>query len=289
MRPLRIAIVGLGLIGGSMALALKEALAAEVELTGLDNGEAIVSEALQRQIIDRGAVSFADIGEQDIVFICTPVLQMLPVLQALIPFLSPGTVITDVGSTKQHLSGQLLELIPDHISYIGGHPMAGREKSGLLAADKNLFVDKWYILTQGIHATEEQYRQLAGLLKKTGAKVTRMDAADHDSGAALMSHIPHVAAAALVNVLLAHDKPEHLLTLMGGGFRDTTRIASSDADMWSDICLTNKAEIAAGLRAYGAIIDDVVKAIETDNRENLHLFFSTAKRTRNTMLAQEEG
>src|SRR5262249_22005098 len=127
---------------------------------------------------------------------------------------------------------------PDSLSYIGGHPMAGREKSGILAADKALFNNKWYILSQGINAGPEDYQVLSDLLLATGAKPIAMCATEHDCGAAYMSHIPHVIAAGLVNLLQSGPSQETLSKLMGGGFRDTTRIASSDADMWADICLT---------------------------------------------------
>jgi len=287
MKAARIAIIGLGLIGGSLGLALKNALGSKVKITGVDRCSSSLAEAKQRGAVDIISADDHALANQDIVFVCTPVLQIGLVMQQILPYLTAGTIITDVGSTKLFLLEQLRDIMPAGLSYIGGHPMAGREKSGITAADKNLFVNKWYILSQGIHTNPEQYQVLSELLQATGAKVIAMNAAEHDCGAAYMSHIPHVVAAGLVNLLHNRSSQENLLRLMGGGFKDTTRIASSDADMWSDICLTNSTAMINGLKEYQNILEEVVGAIERADRARLYTFFSSAKEKRDNMLEQE--
>lgn len=287
MKITRIAIIGLGLIGGSLGLALKDALGARVEITGIDRCAASLTIAKERGAVDTISSDIQAVGRQNIVFVCTPVLQMLPVICEILPHLTEGTLITDVGSTKKYLLEQLRPIMPASLAYIGGHPMAGREKSGITAAEKNLFINKWYILSQGINASQGDYQALFDILVATGAKTIVMDAAEHDSGAAYMSHIPHVAAAGLVNLLQSGPCHETLLKLMGGGFKDTTRIASSDADMWADICLTNDTAMLEGLTEYRRLIDQVIRAIENGDRAELHQFFRGAKEKRNSMLEQE--
>lgn len=287
MKMARIAIIGLGLIGGSLGLALKNALGSKVTITGVDRCSSSLAEAKQVGAVDIISADDQVLANQDIVFVCTPVLQIGLVMQQILPYLTAGTIITDVGSTKHFLLEQLKDILPAGLSYIGGHPMAGREKSGITAADKNLFANKWYILSQGIHASPEHYQILSELIRATGAKVIAMNAAEHDCGAAYMSHIPHVAAAALVNLLINRSHQENLLKLMGGGFKDTTRIASSDADMWSDICLTNSIAMIDGLKEYQNILEAVIGAIEGADRAKLYAFFSSAKEKRDSMLEQE--
>lgn len=287
MKMARIAIIGLGLIGGSLGLALKNALRNKVTITGVDRCNSSLAEAKQRGAVDIVSAEYHALANQDIVFVCTPVLQIGLVMQQILPYLTVGSIITDVGSTKHFLLEQLKDILPAGLSYIGGHPMAGREKSGITAADKDLFVNKWYILSQGIHTNPDQYHVLSELLQATGAKVIDMNAAEHDCGAAYMSHIPHVAAAGLVNLLHNRSNQENLLRLMGGGFKDTTRIASSDADMWSDICLTNSTAMIDGLKEYQNILEEVIGAIERGDRAKLYTFFSRAKEKRDSMLEQE--
>lgn len=287
MNTMRIAIIGLGLIGGSLGLALKDAFGHRVEITGIDRCLDSLTEAKDRGAIDTASADAQAAGNQNVVFVCTPVLQMVPVVCEILPHLTDGTLITDVGSTKKYLLDKMKEILPDSLSYIGGHPMAGREKSGILAADKDLFINKWYILSQGINAGPEDYQVLSDLLLATGAKPVTMCATEHDSGAAYMSHIPHVAAAGLVNLLQSGPSQETLLKLMGGGFRDTTRIASSDADMWADICLTNGAAMIEGLTEYRQMIERVICSIAAGDRESLHMFFQEAKEKREYMLKQE--
>ncbi|MDD3114852.1 MAG: prephenate dehydrogenase/arogenate dehydrogenase family protein, partial [Anaerovibrio sp.] len=245
MSVLKLAIIGVGLIGGSLGLCLKDKLGEEIYITGMCRTRKSMEEA-----VALGAVDFASedvwevVQEADIVFLSTPVLQMVPMVQKLLPFLQSGTVITDAGSTKQYICNALKKILPPDIYYVPGHPMTGREMSGVAAARKDLFVNKCYVIVDNAGVPEEIYNKVCDLVRLTGANLTTLDIAKHDRCASVISHIPHVAAAALVTLLnRSHGDQDACLKLAGGGFKDTTRIASSNADMWADICMTNSEAI----------------------------------------------
>ncbi len=281
----RIAIIGVGLIGGSLGLALKAA--GGVDVTGVDSDQAALDAAVARGAIDRGTTDpAAGVRGADVVFLCTPVLQIPAVAARIASGLKAGTIVTDVGSTKGFVSEKLTRLLPAGVHYVGGHPMAGREKSGMAAADANLFRDKQYVFTPGAATPPAAVAAVAGLVARTGARVTVMDIARHDDCAAVISHVPHVVAAGLVNLLGRYPgEGENLGTLAGGGFCDTTRIASSNADMWADICMTNPAAITAGLEELQGLLGDVVAAIRRGDRSAVHAFFAAAKARRDGIIA----
>lgn len=283
----KITIIGVGMIGGSLGLALKGGGSAAREITGVDTDRAGLEAALGRgaidRIADRPAVGVAD---ADVVFLCSPVLQIPELVAEILPHMKREAVITDVGSTKGFLRQKIATLIPSHIHYIGGHPMAGREKSGIAAADGALFRDKLYILTPNTAASPAAVETVRQLVLSTGAKPVMMDVDQHDHAAAIISHVPHVAAAALVNLLDRYPgKEQSLANLAGGGFCDTTRIASSNADMWADICLTNAPAITDGLQELSAVITEVMAAIDRGDRAVLHAFFRQAKDRRDRIIS----
>jgi prephenate dehydrogenase len=285
MRQQRITIIGLGLIGGSLGLALKAAYGNEIIITGVDKKETSMQQAAARGAIDNFATDLSEgVCEAEIVFLCTPVLQIITMVKQILPFLKRDTIITDVGSTKKYIGDALEKLLPPEITYIGGHPMTGREQSGILAADKDLFRNKWYIIIPGKTASKRAADEVCRFAEATGAMVTVMDAVIHDRCAAVISHVPHVTAAAMVNLLDLYPDKEESLKLAAGGFRDTTRIASSDADMWADICLTNQAAISDSLRNLQGLLGEVIEAMETGDRQFVHDFFSAAKYKRDKLL-----
>ena len=173
--------------------------------------------------------------------------------------------------------------------YVSGHPMTGKEKSGVEAADKDLFRHKCYVLMEETTAPPEIYQRVADLVKLTGANLTTLDVKRHDRCAAVISHVPHVTAAALVTLLdRSGGDLSAALKLAGGGFKDTTRIASSNADMWADICLTNSAAIAEYLRRLTVILGEVVDAVEAGDRAALYDYFTAAKERRDRILDETE-
>ncbi len=284
MKNPRITIIGVGLIGGSLGLALK---AAGLDVTGVDSDPDSLGIAVERGSIDRGTTDLAGgAAEADVVFLCTPVLQIPALVARIAPHLKAGAIVTDVGSTKKFLGEKITRLLPRGVHYVGGHPMAGREKSGVAAADIDLFRDKRYIFTPGAATPPAAVAVVADLIRKTGARVTVMDIAHHDDCAAVISHVPHVVAAGLVNLLGRYPgEEENIGALAGGGFCDTTRIASSNADMWADICLTNPAAITVGLEELQALLGDIVAAIRRGDREAVHAFFAAAKTRRDNIIA----
>jgi len=288
MKAQHITIVGLGLIGGSLGLAFHDIPG--VILTGVDSDPRTLKSAIEGGAVDYSTDDLMKgVQNADVIFLCTPVLQIIPIVKKMLPYLKPGTILTDVGSTKGFLAQGLLALLPSNIHYVSGHPMAGGEKSGIGAAHKELFKDKWYILVPDASTSSEAVEVITNILTCTGARLTTMDVADHDQYGAIISHVPHVAAAALVNLLDQYPDLEEKFKLVGGGFRDTTRIASSDADMWSDICMTNGEQITDSLLHLKAILDTVILAVQKGDRQALHHFFKRAKIRRDALITKTDA
>ena len=290
MSVTKVAILGLGLIGGSLGLALRSAASAKVHVTGYARRSETAELALKMGAVDIIAPTpELAVADADFVFLCTPVLQMLPVAQRALPHMKSGAVLTDVGSTKHWFAEAIRPLLPIGIRYIGGHPMAGREKSGLEAATPDLFRDRWYLFTPSVDTPEILLLQLRRLIETTGAMTAVLDDGNHDRITAVISHVPHVTAAALVHLLKKEKNPAETARFIGGGFRDTTRIASSDADMWADICMTNSGNIAASLDELAGVLKEAARLVRTGDRSSIHAYFSEAKSVRNTLLQQEKG
>ena len=289
MSRTRVAILGLGLIGGSLGLALRQAGPEQVEVTGFARRATTGELALQMGAVDKLAdTPQAAVQDADFVFLCTPVLQMLPMAEAVLPVMKPGAVLTDVGSTKGWFVQKIRSLLPQHIHYIGGHPMAGRERSGMEAAQADLFRDKWFIFTPLPDTPPALMERLRQLIQLTGAKTAELDEQTHDQVTAVISHVPHVVAAGLVQLLRTQNNPALTARFIGGGFRDTTRIASSDADMWADICITNGENIAAELDATVKLLGNVATMIRAGDRQGVHEYFTQAKQLRDTLLNTEK-
>ncbi|MEG6584583.1 prephenate dehydrogenase [Dendrosporobacter sp. 1207_IL3150] len=284
---MNITIIGLGLIGGSIGLAIKNKYGSQASIIGVDNNAETLKKSVECGAVDESTTDYAKaVSQADIIFLCTPVLQIISVVKEILPFLRKDTIITDVGSTKAYLCENLAKLLPPDVHYVAGHPMAGSEQSGILAADKDLFKDKWYIVIPETSKSVAAVEKIYDLLMCTGANITVMDLEQHDKCAAVISHVPHVTAAALVNLLgLTPSELECNLKLAGGGFRDTTRIASSNADMWADICMTNSEAIVSSLMNLQTIIQNVITAIQQEERQIVHEFFKTAKLHRDALIS----
>lgn len=288
MKNTRVAILGLGLIGGSLGMAFRAA-AKGIHVTGYARRMETGDIALAMGAVDQIAATPEEaVADADVVIICTPVIQMLPLAAAILPRMKPGSILSDAGSTKSWFVNKVRPLIPPGIHYIGGHPMAGREKSGMEAASANLFRDRWYIFTPLPETPPLLLEKLRNLIAVTGALTAVMNEGTHDRVTAVISHVPHVAAAALVHLLKKEMNPAETARFIGGGFRDTTRIASSDADMWADICMTNPDNIAAELDGMVGILNEVAQLIRTGDRDRVHAYFDEAKRLRNSLLSQEK-
>ena len=283
---MKLAIIGVGLIGGSLGLCLKDKLGDKIFITGLCRSEKSMRRAMELGAVDLAASNLEEVvGGADIIFLSPPVLQIVPMVKKILPFLKSGAILTDAGSTKQFIWQELKKILPPDIFFIAGHPMTGREKSGVEAADKNLFKGKAYVIVENTGAPLAAHEKLMNILKLTEANFLTIDIAKHDRCASIISHVPHLTAAALVTLL--NDAGEDLdscLKLIGGGFKDTTRIASSNADMWADICMTNSEAISTHLRDLQDILGKVIVAIENHDRQAVHDYFAKSKARRDKIL-----
>ena len=287
---MKLAIIGVGLIGGSLGLCLKKEMGKDIFITGLCRTQKSMDLAVELGAVDMAAPDVrAVVEDADIVFLATPVLQMVPMLGKILPHLKQGAILTDAGSTKAYLWQHIQGILPAGVYYIAGHPMTGREKSGVEAASADLFRNKAYVIVEDTGAPPEAHEKLMSVLSHTGANFLRLDIRKHDRCASIISHVPHVTAAALVTLLnQSEGDMESCLKLAGGGFKDTTRIASSNADMWADICMTNGEAIATHLRDLQVILGTVIDAIEAGDREAVRRYFAASKERRDAILDRTE-
>ena len=245
----RAAIVGVGLIGGSLALAARAAgLIGEV--FGLGRSAANLDVARQRGIIDHAVQDPAAIGPVDLVVLAVPVRSTARMAAALLPHLRPGTVVTDVGSVKGEVVAQCEAALPADRPFVGGHPIAGSERAGAAAADAGLFRGAPCVLTPTARTDATALAAVRALWEGVGARVSEMTPAAHDRALAWVSHLPHVVAYALVGALAGADG--QLAALAGGSWRDATRVAASPAELWRDIFLANREAVLAATDAFGA-------------------------------------
>ena len=282
----KLAIIGVGLIGGSLGLCLKDKLGDKIFITGLCRTEKSMRRSMALGAVDLATSDLEQVvGGADIIFLSPPVLQIVPMVKKILPFVKSGAILTDAGSTKKFIWEELKKILPPDIFYIAGHPMTGREKSGVEAADKNLFKGKAYVIVEDTGAPLEAHEKLMSILKLTEANFLTIDIAKHDRCASIISHVPHLTAAALVTLLNdAGDDLDSCLKLIGGGFKDTTRIASSNADMWADICMTNGEAISTHLRDLQEILGKVIAAIDSHDRQAVHDYFAKSKERRDKIL-----
>lgn len=285
----KVLIIGLGLIGSSLALCIKKEHPT-MTIIGLDSQAETEKFALKRGIIDQIAGSLkAAAAESDVILLCSPVKTMMKHLEELSQSkLKETVIISDVGSTKSAIVKHAKKL--NIKNFVGGHPMAGSHKSGVTAADEDLFENAYYILTPTTTTSGAAEITIQQLLSGTRAKFVTLSAAEHDEITGMLSHLPHIIAAGLVNQSKMFNQ-EHPRSrqLAAGGFRDITRIASSDPQMWTDILLSNKAPLLKLMTEWQKEMTQVVKWIEQNNHEEIFRFFYRAKETRNQMPVHKEG
>lgn len=256
-----ILIIGVGLIGGSLGLALMESpLAARI--SGVDINRHSIEKALAIGAINDSRPLEEAAREADFIFFCTSTAVYPLILRKITPFLKPGAIVSDVGSTKKGVM-ELFARLPQGVWGIGGHPMAGAETQGISGSDRYLFENAVYILTPPENVPYNVIHTLMELLEATGAQFKIMDAGTHDRHVAAVSHIPHLCAVALVN---STGGDNDTLMMAAGGFRDITRIASSNPALWEEILFSNRSEIVAGLKKYLEELLIMREALDTDNR-----------------------
>lgn len=277
----RLTVIGVGLIGGSAALALRAA-GAVGEVVAAGRGRANLERARELGIVDAIADDLAAaVAGADLVLVAVPVGATAGVLTAIAPHLEPETVVTDAGSTKASVVAAAREALGEAFPrFVPGHPVAGTEHSGADAAFETLFHDRRVILTPQAETDTAALERVRALWQACGARVSIMDAAHHDEVLAATSHLPHVLAYALVDSLARMAERTEIFEYAAGGFADFTRIASSSPAMWTDIVTANEAALLPVLDSYIADLQSLRAAIAADDREAIADCFQRAKAAR---------
>ena len=281
----KLVVIGTGLIGGSFALALKRARAVK-RVIGVGRTRRNLAEALRLKVIDEASQDAAHaVRDADLVLLATPLGQMPAVMTAIAPHLPARAVVTDAGSTKRDVVACARRFLGAHFSrFVPGHPVAGTEKSGVPAAFPELFRGKNVILTPQRDTAASATRLVRQAWEACGARVTRLDAREHDAILAAVSHLPHVIAFALVSMLAGRRNPGRLFGFSAGGLRDTVRIAGSSPEMWADICVANRDELLAVLEDYENELELLRAAIEAADAAELRRLFAQARNAREKWL-----
>ena len=279
----KITIIGVGLIGGSLARSLKERNLAKV-VFGYGRDQARLKSAQKLNVIDQFSTSIEEaIVGAEIIVIATPVGTFQSILGEIEPLVTDNVIITDVGSTKTDIVNIVHNVLKVKSNcFIPAHPIAGKERSGFEVSDSMLFDGKKVIITPQENNSSDPIKVVEKMWKGVGAEVDFMSAESHDNLLGMTSHLPHMLAFSLVNYLVNQNPTASIYA--GGGFKDFSRIASGDAIMWRDICLQNKDQIISHLKGYQSTLNDLLEAIGDENSEELEHLFTTAKKTRDSWL-----
>lgn len=283
-------INGLGLIGSSLMRAIKQA-DPSVRIIARDQQADSLAYALANGIIDEAASDLTAATTADVIFLATPVSQIIADIQELATVnLKPGVIVTDVGSTKSTVLAAAEALAKQQIAFVGGHPMAGSHKTGVTAGRADLFENAFYFQVPGAAATEVDLQTLQQLLRATKVKWVTLQPSEHDKIVAQISHLPHIIASSLVNQTQATFQEHPLaLRMVAGGFKSITRIASADPDMWTAILLNNDQIINTQLQQYIEYLQDIQTQLNTRNHQALWDFFHEAMLTRDALGPEKTG
>ena len=279
MKPLQtVAIVGVGLIGGSIGMAVrKRGIVGSV--VGIGRRQETLRVARRVGAVTHTTVDLAKgVAEAELVIVCTPVGRIVEDVRSVAEHCPPETLITDAGSTKQAIVEALDGTLPRGCRFLGSHPLAGGEKNGPAHASADLFEGRVAILTPTRNTRAEDYDQLEAFWSSLGSMVMQMPPEEHDRALGLTSHLPHAVAAVLATMV-----PENCFRLTGAGFIDTTRVAGSDADLWLQIFLANRENLLRALRQYQSELNGLVSALATPDPEKLHEILTRAKKNRNAL------
>ncbi len=281
----RLTIIGVGLIGGSLALALKEA-GVVGEVVGCGRGKPNLEIALKLGVIDRYSRDPLEaVKGADVVFLATPVKTLGAVTQLCLPGLKPGAIMTDGGSVKGEVTSTIEPMLPAGIHFVPGHPIAGTENSGADAAFSSLYRGKRCILTPTENTDPQALELIKQMWTVVGSEVVQMTLEKHDKVLAAISHLPHMVAYSLVNAVGSYDHyEENILEYSAGGFRDFTRIASSDPTMWRDIAETNREALLEMVEQFENSLAELKADIAESNGEKLFEFFLRSKQLRDAIL-----
>lgn len=277
----KVALIGVGLLGGSLGLALRKRRLAK-SVVGYVRREASVAECKQV-----GAVSFATqelhrvVEQAELIVLCTPLAQMRPLVEQMLPALKPGSIVTDVGSVKGSVVRDLEStLAKAGAHFVGSHPMAGSERAGVTAARADLFSNAVCVVTPTRRSNKLAVRKVELLWKSVGGRLLRLSPEAHDELVSRSSHLPHVVAAHLANLVLSPERPAEQGMLCANGFRDATRIASSQPEMWRDIAMANRDNLSHALAAFVEGMREFRRALRRSDGQAIMRFFEQARQRR---------
>jgi len=288
MNTLSFGFIGLGLIGGSIAKALRRSYP-DSTIIAYDTNKDSISKSVSELVVTREAAKIDEtFADCDYIFMCAPVENNNDNLRRLGEFIKSDCIITDVGSVKTPILNAIKELgLENH--FIGGHPMAGSERFGYSNSNPRILENAYYILTP-TEATTTRTIELQTIVKSIGAIPLILDANMHDYVTGAISHLPHVISAALVNLVKYEDSKEGIMKMIAaGGFKDITRISSSSPDMWQQICLTNSTNISELLDKYIKSLNEIKEKITEADSDNLYNFFDEARSYRESFISTSSG
>ena len=276
-----LSIIGVGLIGGSLARALRKAKLVG-RVTGCNRSEKTLKKAVELDVIDDYYLNISEaVKDADVIIIGTPLSVSEKILPKLADSMSANTILTDVGSVKGGIVNVAKEVLAEKFSnFVPGHPIAGTEKNGVEASFEDLFVNHRVILTPLKETSPKAHKLVTQMWKSVGAQVIDLDVKHHDEVLAATSHLPHMLAYALVDCLASMQESEEIFEYAAGGFADFTRIASSSPSMWHDICFSNREALIRTLETFSSHIDNIKSAIEKSESDELLETFRRAKEAR---------
>jgi prephenate dehydrogenase len=288
---IKITIIGMGMIGTSLGMALrsadeKEAPLGQIQVTGYDKSNRATSDARGRLAIDREVRSLGEaLREAQLVVVAVPVQAVREVFTAIAPVLPSGCVVTDVASVKSQVMDWARELLPTTVEFVGGHPMAGKERSGASAAEPDLFKSAVYCLTPSPRARQGAIDLVDAMVRQVGAKPYFIDPDEHDAYVAGVSHLPFLLSTALVELTTASPGWKEMAPLAATGFRDVSRLASGDPEMHRDICITNRAALSRWLDDAARLLLELREQVEAGDGDKLLALFERAREARERWLA----
>ena len=282
---MRIAIIGLGLIGGSIGLGLKKSsAAADLKIIGIPRREETIGQAVALGAIDEGTTDhIKGAADADLIFICTPINLILTVISEIAPTLKKGAIITDVGSAKYEIVSAAEKALPKGTYFVGGHPMAGKETSKLEAAEPELFRGKTWVLTKTSRTSQKALEKVRQVIDWLGGSVLELDPKTHDLVVAGISHLPLAIAASLVNAIAGEAEKELMAKTAASGFRDTTRIASGDPILGVGMFTTNRKAVLKMIGSFKKSLANLEKLIKAGDGEKLREELEKAKKFRDAL------
>lgn len=272
-----VGIVGVGLIGGSIGLALRSRGLAD-RVIGIGRSQESLERAVAAGAVTESSLEFGALREADVVVVATPINGIVPAVIEAAKHVSSAALLTDAASVKQQIVAELEGSLPPQIRFVGGHPLAGGEKGGVEFATANLFEGRVCILTPTEQTSRDAAREAAEFWQSLGSRVVDMSPAEHDEAVAAISHLPHLVASAI-----AESTPEDRLEFAAGGWRDTTRIAAGDAELWTQILLANRANVLKSLARFEKTVSRFKAALENEKTAALKRLLTEAKRIRDAV------